>query len=372
MRSKKLFTVSLILFGFLSCKEKSKPSAMQQAPMQVHVTAYKVDSNTVVYYDQYPATVNALNEVEIRPQVSGNITGIFFKDGQHVTKGQKLYSIDQQQYLGAYEQSVANLNVAKANLDRAQQDADRYAALAKQDAIARQTLEHAQADLQAAKMQVEAAKANVSSVSTNLRYSNIYSPLSGTIGISQVKIGAAVAPGQMVLNTVSADNPMAVDFAVQQSEIPRFVSLEKNSNPKDSTFTLLFSDGLVYEKPGHIQLIDRAVDPQTGTIKTRLVFPNDKNILKPGMTVAVRVLNRSGKDAVVIPNKAVTEQLSEFFVYVIADSNKVTQRKIVEGQTVGANVIVKEGLKPGETIVLQGVQNLREGSAVMVDSTVQH
>lgn len=368
MKIASLFVV-LILLQFVSCKSKQE-KVSPETQREIHVTAYKVGGESVMYHDEYPGTVQALDEVEIRPQVSGNITGIFFKDGQHVTKGQKLYTIDQQLYRGTYEQSVANLNVAKANLERAQQDADRYNALAKKDAIARQTVEHALADLQAAKMQVEAAQANVSSVATNLRYSVITSPLNGTIGISQVKVGAAVAPGQSILNTVSSDNPMAVDFSVTQSEIARFTALRENRDRNDSTFTLLLADGSRYPVSGHIELIDRAVDPQTGTIKTRLVFQNDRNLLKPGMTVTVRVLNRSKAGEVVIPNKAVTEQLGEFFVYVVADSNKVSQRKIVEDKPVGTDIIVRSGLQPGEVIVTQGIQNLREGSSIIVDSMV--
>src|SRR5690349_517425 len=190
-----------------------KQAAAPPPPPPVAVAVYQVQQEDAVYYDEFPGTVTALNEVEIRPQVSGYITGIYFKDGQRVSKGMRLYSIDQQQYRASVDQQVANLNVAKANLAKVQQDADRYADLAKKDAIARQTLEHAQADLQASKMQVAAAEAAVRNVNSTLRYSTITSPLTGTIGISQVKLGAAVAPGQTILNTVSSDNPLAVDFA---------------------------------------------------------------------------------------------------------------------------------------------------------------
>ena len=186
------FTAMVVLY---SCGAADKPAEAPKAPPPVPVAVYTVQKGSALYYDDYPATVIALNEVQLRPQVTGYITGIFFKDGQHVSRGQKLYAIDQQQYQASYNQAVANLNVAKANLGKAQQDADRYAELQKNDAIARQTVEHAQADLQASKMQLEAAKANVASVQTNVRYSTIYAPFEGTIGISQVKLGAAVSPG---------------------------------------------------------------------------------------------------------------------------------------------------------------------------------
>src|SRR3954471_894755 len=349
----------------IACGDKKDNSAAQQAPQAVPVDITTVQQGAAVYYDEYPGTITALTEVQIRPQVSGYVTGIFFKDGQHVTKGQKLYSIDQQQYLGTYEQAVANLNVAKANLARAQQDADRYQQLAEQDAIARQTLEHALADLNSAKSQVAAQQANVSAVGTNLKYSTIYAPITGTIGISQVKVGASVSPGTTVLNTISNDNPMAVDLQVDEKSIARFANFQQHgTSPSDSVFTIVLPDGSLYPTAGQISVIDRAVDPQTGTLRVRLVFNNTNNILRPGMNCNVRVKNNSGSQQILIPYAAVTEQMGEYFVYVVGDSSKVTQRKVTLGQRIEADVIVKQGLQPNETIVTTGVQKLREGAVV--------
>jgi membrane fusion protein (multidrug efflux system) len=304
--------------------------------------------------------------VEIRPQISGYITGIFFKEGQHVNKGEKLYQIDQQQYRGAYEQAVAQLNESQANLAKSQQDADRYQELEKQDAIARQTVDHALADLETAKKQVEAAKANVSSVETNLRYSTLYAPFSGTIGISQVKLGASVSPGSTVLNTISSEDPIAVDVALSERMIPLLVRLEKNKPAKtDSTFLLQLSDGSRYAFPGHIYIIDRAVDPQTGTIKLRLRFPNPDRLLKAGMTCNVLVENNGGGNSILIPYKSTLEQMGEFFVFVVKD-NKVHQQKVTLGQRIGDKVIVTDGLKADETVVTDGVQKLKDGSEVKV------
>ena len=325
-----------------------------KAPPPVPVAIFAVQKGSAVYYDQYPATVVALNEVQLRPQVTGYITGVFFKDGQHVSKGQKLYAIDQQQYEASYNQAVANLNVAKANLGKAQQDADRYAELQKNDAIARQTVEHAQADLQASKMQLEAARANVASVQTNVRYSTIFAPFEGTIGISQVKMGTAVSPGQTILNTLSSDNPIAVDVALDQKEITRFLMLQqKTGADKDSTFSLALPDQSVYPYSGQISFIDRAVDPQTGTIKTRIIFPNKEKFLKAGMSCNIRVKNNGNSQSLLIPAKAVMEQMGEYFVFVVGDSNKVAQHKIQTGQVIN------------DKIVIEGVQKLREGAVVI-------
>ncbi|HTL09495.1 MAG TPA: efflux RND transporter periplasmic adaptor subunit [Chitinophagaceae bacterium] len=367
MKSNALTALAICTGGILlsSCGSSSKPADAPKAPPPVPVAIYTVEQGSAEYYDEYPATVVALNEVQLRPQVAGYITGVFVKDGQHVSKGQKLYSIDQQQYQASYNQAVANLNVAKANLGKAQQDADRYAELQKNDAIARQTVEHAQADLQASKMQLEAAKANVSSVQTNVRYSTIYAPFEGTIGISQVKLGAAVSPGQTILNTLSSDNPIAVDVAVDQKEITRFLALQQKPNAeKDSTFRLSLPDQSIYPYPGSIAFIDRAVDPQTGTIKARVVFPNKDKMLKAGMSCNIRVRNNGNAQSLLIPAKAVLEQMGEYFVYVVGDSNKVVQHKIVTGQVINDKIIVKSGLQQNDKIVTEGIQKLRDGVKV--------
>lgn len=353
----------LLLLSACGSSEK-KTDAAKAPPPAVAVTVYRLQKSGAVYFDEYPATLVPLNEVQLRPQLTGYITGIFFKDGQQVTKGQKLYTIDQQSYEASYNQAVANLNVAKANLGKAQQDADRYNELLKKDAIARQTAEHAQADLEAAKMQLEAAKANVSSVQTNVRYSTIYAPFDGTIGISQVKIGSPVSPGQTVLNTVSTVNPMAADISVDQHEILRFAGLQHSSKPADSVFTLAFSGGTVYPQPGTISLIDRAVDPQTGTIKVRLLFPNPNDLLRPGMNGNVRVKNNGGDSTFLLaPYKAVVEQLGENFIYV-ASNNKAIQHKVVLGQKINDKVVIKSGLNVGDSIVVEGVQKLKDSTAI--------
>ncbi len=354
--------LALLLAACGSNKDQSK----QTAP-PVSVAAYVVKAGSAVYYDLYPATITALNQVDIKPQISGNIVNIFFKDGQYVHKGQKLYEIDQQQYRAAYEQAVANLDVSKANLAKSQQDADRYEELAKQDAIAKQTLDHAVADLESSKKQVSAAQANVQSVETNLKYSVISAPFDGTIGISSVKIGTAVYP-QTLLNSISSDNPMAVDIAINQSEIPLFSKyLQNGTNPKDSIFTVVLPDGSIYPFPGSLYLLDRAVDPQTGTIKARLIFPNKNNELKPGITTNIRIKHGSGEASLLIPYKAVVEQLGEYFVYTVNDSRSI-QRKVTLGSKINDKVVVKSGLQAGDSVVIEGVQKLKDSSLVKAGS----
>jgi len=368
MYKKIIFYISAA--GFIvatSCGNKQAGAGPQQGG-PVPVTLEPVKYTDAVYYDEYPAIVVPLNEVELRAQVNGYITEIAFTEGDKVRKGQKLYVIDQQQYAANYEQALANLEVQKANLVKAQKDADRYHQLDKNDAIAKQQVDNADAILAAAQRQVEAARAMVQAAQTNVRYTTITAPFDGTIGISQVKVGAAVSAGQTLLNTVSTDNPIAADFTIDQSEIFRFSELmaQKGKVKNDSTFRLAFS-GQEYALPGEITLIDRAVDRQTGSMKVRVTFPNPDNILRAGMSGTIRVRNDASVKSVLVPYKAVTEMLGEYFVYVAGDSNKVYQQRVHLGKQVGQNVIIKEGLKPDQKIVTQGVQKLRDGAVITTE-----
>jgi RND family efflux transporter MFP subunit len=370
----RLFQSYLWISGSLlltSCGGTKAPE--QKAPPPTPVNVYQVKKEVAVYYNQYPATVTPLNQVDLKAQVTGYITGIYFKDGQHVTKGQKLYDLDRQQYQANYDQAVANLNVAKSSFDRAQQDADRYNSLLKQDAIAKQIVDHALADLQSSKMQVSAAKANVTRVGTDLEYSVIYAPFDGTIGLSQVKKGTLVAANQTLLNTVSSVDPMAVDIAIDQKEISRFINLQQHpARSTDSVFTLALPDNSIYPKTGIISLIDRAVDAQTATIKARLIFPNNNYLLRAGMSCNVRVKNNTATTMFILsPSKAVVEQMGEYFVFVVNDSSKVMQHKVLLGARINDKVVITDGLKEGDKIVIDGVQKLKDGAAVQVSTPIK-
>lgn len=357
-----------LIMALVACKGKQQgPQTMSGAAVPVTVVQVS-ESGNAAYYDEYPATLVPLNLSEIRPQVTGYITSIHFQDGAKVTKGQKLYTIDQQTYQANYQAAVAQVAVQETNLVKAQQDAARYHALDKQDAIAKQQVDYADAALAAAEKQLAAAKAQANAVRSNVNFATIYAPFSGTIGISQVRLGTTVVAGQTILNTISTDNPMAADFVIDQKEIYRFSKMQQSKSIIDSTFSLAFGDDL-YPHYGKLQIIDRAVDPQTGAIKVRLAFPNNNHMLKAGMSGTVRVLNTANSRSTIIPHKAITEQLGEFFVYVLGDSSKVSQRRVALGTQIGTNVLVKDGLQPGETIVLEGIQNLREGVVVSTDTS---
>jgi membrane fusion protein (multidrug efflux system) len=355
------FASVIYLITHASCGKKAKPQNPAGAP--VPVNTYKVIKQPVVGFDNYPGTVVAVNEVELRPQVAGYITAIFVKDGQAVTQGQKLYEIDRSKYQAGYRQAQANVQSAQASLDRARKDLDRYEHLLERDAIARQQVDYARADFKTAQSQVRAAEAQLTSAATDVRYSVITAPFNGNIGISQVRLGSQVSPGQTLLNTISSNDPIAIDFVVSQREIPRFNRLIREGARADSTFSILLSDGSVYPYTGKITTMDRAVNRQTGSINIRLNVPNPERQLIPGMTVNVKVRNQDIGAQVIIPYKAVTEQMGEYFVYVV-NADSVNQRKVSLGTRFNEMSVVREGLKEGETIVVEGIQRLRQGAKI--------
>ena len=359
-------TAAVLTTALLASAGCGKKDAQQgQNPMNapVSVNAYTVSQEHVVGTDTYPGTVVPLQEVELRAQVSGYITQIFVQDGQKVTKGQKLYEIDRTRYQANYNQAQASLKSAQANLERARQDAERYENLAKQDAIATQRVDYARAELQTAQAQVAAAKAGVSSAANELSYSLITAPMSGTIGISQVKVGAQVSPGTTLLNTISAEDPIAIDIVINEKEIPRFTRLQNQTSASDSTFTIQFSDGSVYKYHGKIQAIDRAVNRQTGTITVRVSFPNPEHQLIAGMSVVLRVRNSDIGEQLVIPEKAITEQMGEYYAYKI-QGDSVVQQKLALGSKAEGKIVVRQGLKEGDKIVVEGTQKLRPNAKV--------
>jgi membrane fusion protein (multidrug efflux system) len=372
--------LSCLILG--ACKKKQPPQNTE-----VPVNLIKVKEQRVLYYDKYPSTTQALSQVNLLPQITGAITGIFFKEGSHVTKGQKLYEIDKRIYEANYDQAVANLKVSQGNLVQSQQDADRYEYLNKYNAVAKQQYDHALITLENAKNTVRASDQAVKTARTNLNYAVVYAPFDGTIGFSMVKLGDVVNPGSTVLNTISTDDPIAVDFIVNEKQLPQFEQLQNSSkHAPDSLFTILLADNSLYPYNGKISIIDRAVDAQTGSIRIRLVFPNPKKMLRVGMSCVVRVHNQDTEPQLVLPSKAVVEQMGEYFVFVAKDSvinpTKSTadtatkpkllaiQKKVQVGQTIGPNVIIKTGINNGDRIVVDGVQSLHDGSLITTANKV--
>jgi RND family efflux transporter MFP subunit len=383
---RKISTVIISCIILVACGEK-KQAPPNPATIPVPVNLYTAHMERPVYYDKFPGTVVALMQVDIHSLVEGYVTGIFFKEGAHVKKGQELYSIDDSKYKASVSQVQAAIRVAESNLDQAQKDADRYNYLNEHDAVAKQLLDHAMTTLQNAKNQVLSAKQDLIKAQTDLNYAIIRAPFDGTIGISQVKLGNTVAVGQTILNTVSTDDPMAVDIVVNEKQIPRFVKLQQQKLPTaDSAFTILMPDNSQYSPVGQISLIDRGVNPQTGSIIVRLAFPNPSSLLRSGMSCTVKVRNTDTAQQLLIPGKAIVEQMGENFVYIakdtlmpadtvgkkagqtVASSLHAIQKKILPGQVIGDRIIIKSGVHDGDNVIVDGVQKLHNGSLIVAGS----
>lgn len=374
--------ISACVFLF-ACGDRKKDAPKTNMPEAVNFVV--VQPEKAVYYDKFPGTVVPMMQVEIRPVIEGYVTGVYFKEGEHVKKGQKLYTIDDTKFMASYHQAEANVKVAESNLDQAQKDFNRYNYLNEHEAVAKQILDHAGTTLQNAKNQVVASKQDLAKAKRDLDFSTITAPFDGVIGISQVKLGNAVVAGQTVMNTISTDDPMAVDILVNEKQIPRFMKLkQKTTSAADSTFTIVLADNSVYNYPGRIQIIDRGVNPQTGAIIVRLAFPNGSSGLRAGMSCTVQVRNDDTAMQILLPGKAITEQMGEYSVFVIrdtampaADADKKNagapvaalhafQRKVVQGQVVGDHVIIKSGIQVGDSVVTDGIQKLHNGTLVKI------
>ena len=364
LRLTAIFYLSLILgTSLFSCKNNSKAG---QLGGPVQVVPYTVELSNVVYYDTYPGTAVATDEVQLRSEVSGYVTGIYFTEGSQVKKGSKLYEIDRRKFQAAYEEAKAAVDIANANLQKAQRDADRYTKLDEQNAIAKQVLDDAMTSLENARLQVKSSRASLLGAETDFNYSLITAPFTGTIGLSQVKPGAFVTAGQTLLNSISSDDPIAIDFIIDEKSLPYLLRLQEvKPTPRDSTFRMTLPDNSEYKYNGALSIIDRAVDPQTGTIKIRTIFPNPERSLRPGMNCKLKVLNEFSGKQLNIPNRAILEQMGEYFVFLINNNDTIKQRRVELGPNEGEFVVVKKGLNPGDKIVLEGIQKVHEGSAVV-------
>lgn len=373
MNKTQLFSALLISSGLIiqSCNSKDNKQAAQSqqaaAATAIPVSMGTVSSEIVTGVKSFPSNVVALQETEIRAEVNGYITNIYVTDGAIVNKGQRLYEIDRTRYQAAVDQAKANLAIAQANLERVERDLDRYKTLAEKDAIAKQTLDYATTDVNNQRAQVQAAEAALTTAQTNLKRSLIVAPFSGTVGISQVRNGALVSAGTTLLNTISTTTPIAVEFQISEKEISEFTNLKNNSSSSDIYLTL--PDGTRYSEAGKISTIDRAVESQTGTLKVRATFNNNNNVLRTGMNTTLNVASTSTHEEVVIPYKAVFEQLGVFNVYTVNDSSKVELKQITLGHKIEDKVVITSGLESGQKIVLDGATSLRPGTLV-VDNSV--
>lgn len=367
------FAVSM-LGGCDSQKSAGAPggAAAQRAP-QVSVTEIQpteLDMTTTLQGRTAPYLV-----ADVRPQVAGILQKRLFKEGSEVKEGQALYQIDPAVYEAAVASAKAELQRAQAVLYQTRLTANRYAQLVKTNAISKQNNDDAQAAYKQAQAAVAAAEAGLKNAQINLDYTTVRSPISGRIGRSLVTPGALLSAHQAQnMAVVQTLDPIYVDVTQSSKEI---LSLKKDiAAGKLKTkggaipVTLIMEDGTKYPQTGELTLSEVSVDPGTGTITLRAEFPNPENILLPGMFVRTELPQGTMEKALLVPQRAVMRETNGTpYVYVVEDG-KIAIRRLVAHRTQGQNWIVEEGLKPGEKVVIEGLQRIRPGVPVQIVPTI--
>ncbi len=358
-----------IIFALLlsSCGHGGSPGAYSMGPHgPVPVKAFTVQPESYTITESFPGTLTANNTVELRCDVTGYLEAIRAKDGSSVTRGQVLYEIDRSRYQSAYNQGEASLQQAQAEQEQKQRDLERYQNLLSHDAISRQAVDQAATAEKTSEANVAAAKAALARVATDLGHSQVRAPISGKIGIAEVKVGDIVNAGQTLINTIVNDNPIYADFDIPQSRYREFFESYQHPATSDKRYFLGFADKSVYPDEGKILLINNAVDPTTGTLRVRLVFPNKEDMLKSGMSCVVLVKHPTSAKQLAIPANAILQVLSETSVYVVGDNNVVQSRDIQPGGQVDSMLIVNGGLQAGDRIITEGLQRIKPGDTVKV------
>ncbi|MDP3294503.1 MAG: efflux RND transporter periplasmic adaptor subunit [Nevskia sp.] len=345
-------------------------SKVPPPPPAPQVVVQAITPRAIDVTADYVAQTEALNEVEIRPRVGGLLETQAVDEGSKVKKGQLLFVIDAQPYAVAVLQAKAALALAQAALDQSDRDLARVRPLSTIDAVSQQELDASIARHDSARAQVEAAQASLQTATLNLGYTRVTSPIDGVIGRAQLKVGGLVTAYSTLLTTVYSIDPMYVNFAISEArvlEIQRELGGALNQSAKSTrTFRVLLVDNSEYPYPGKMNFIDAAVDNSTGTLKVRLEVPNPDQLLRANQFARVRVTTQHLKDALVVPQRALQEFQGKNFLWVIDGEMKASQRDVVLGPRVEQELIIHDGLKPGDTVVIEGMQKLKQGLTVAI------
>jgi membrane fusion protein (multidrug efflux system) len=353
----------LILGASNACSKKEPPPP---PPPEVQV-AEVVQKDVPIYIELVGATLGS-EDVEIRARVEGYLAAVSFTEGSFVKRGQLLYKIDPQPFEAALSQAQANLSTAKARLDKTNNDVNRFKPLAEQKAVSQQELDNALSAQEGARFQVTAYDALVAKAKLDLAYTTITSPVDGLIGTTQKKVGSLVGRGEnTLLNIISQVNPILFRCAIAEAEYLRLArgAADRNrSLEKQYGVELILADGTVHPHKGRLDAVERAVDPTTGTLTGQFTFPNPERILRPGQYGKARFVTDVKEGAVLVPQLAVQEIQGLYSVMVVKPDATVEQRMVKAGERVGNLWIIDSGLKPGEKVIVEGIQKVKPGVQV--------
>jgi membrane fusion protein (multidrug efflux system) len=367
----KMIIFSIVLFGGLilgGCQRREPPP-----PVIPEVAIVTVNPERVLLTTELPGRTSAYLVAEIRPQVNGIIQKRLFDEGSEVRAGEVLYQIDPAPYQAVYNNAFAALARSEANLPPIRLKAERYRELIGVKAISQQDFDNAVAALKQAEADIEYSKATVESARINLAYTRITAPISGRIGKSNVTVGAlATAYQGSPFATIQKLDPIYVD-ATQSSanllQLKRNIAAGqiKGTGPDQARVKLLLEDGTPYPMEGTLKFSEVTIDPSTGSFILRMVFPNPKHILLPGMYVRAIVQEGEVDRAILVPQQGVSRDPKGNPVALIVDGEgKVQQRMITVGRAIGDKWLVSEGLNPGDRLIVEGSQKVRPGASVKV------
>lgn len=324
----------------------------------------------------YPATIRGMQDVEIRPKVSGFITKLCVKEGQAVKAGQLLFVIDNVTYAAAVRQAKAAVNSAKAQLNTARLTYNNNEKLFKNNVIGSYELQSAKNNMQAAAAALAQAEASYVSAKENLSYCYVTSPASGVIGDLPYRVGALVsASSQQPLTTVSNISTMQVYFSMTEKELLDMTKAAGGLHTAIKDYPavkLQLADGTIYDHPGRVATVSGVIDATTGSVSMRADFPNPQHLLKSGGSGSI-VVPHVSNSAIVIPQDAVAQVQDKHFVYIVGKDNKVKYSAVtVDPQDDGKNFIITSGLKVGDRIVVNGISSLTDGAEIKPITEAQY
>ena len=352
----------LVLAAACSKKEAPPPPA----PPEVQV-AEVVQKDVPIYIELVGATLGS-EDVEIRARVEGYLAAVSFTEGSFVKKGQVLYKIDPQEFQEVLAQAQGNVATARARLEKTNNDVARYKPLAAQQAISQQELDNALSAQEAAKAQVAVYDAVVAKTKLDLAYTTITSPVDGLIGTTQKKVGSLVGRGEnTLLNTISQVNPILFRCAIAEAEYLRLSRLnvdKDKSLEKKFGVELILADGTIFSHKGRLEAIERAVDASTGTLTGQFSFPNPERLLRPGQYGKARIVTELKDGALLVPQLSVQEIQGLYSVMIVKPDATVEQRMVKAGARVGNLWVIDSGLKPGEKVIVEGLQKVKPGVQV--------
>jgi RND family efflux transporter MFP subunit len=334
-------------------------------PPEVRVIT--VTSTNVPVFQEWIGTLDGFVNAQIRAQVTGYLLTQNYVEGSQVRKGDLLFQIDPLPFQAVLDQAEAKLAQDKAQFGKAQLDVKRYTPLAKEQAISQEQLDNATQAILAAEAQVKSDEAAVHTAQLNLGFTRITSPINGLAGIALAQIGDLVSLSGSVLTTVSTINPIKVYFqASEQSYLTfwrRFAAGSEKAGG-ELPLELILSEGTVYPEKGKFFFADRQVNPTTGTLQIVGLFSNADFMLRPGQYGQVRAQTHMKTNALVVPQRAVTQLQGSYQIVLVDDQNKAHLQSVKVGDQTGSHWVIESGLKPGDRVVVEGLQKAKEGAVV--------